>query len=74
MRDDFPYLREQVTLTKPTWEPIFEPDAAMLSGIGDGAIKINQAVPGYFGYDNLSELTGIARSEEPVVQDSGIRN
>lgn len=59
LRDDFPYRREQVYLTKPKWEPIFEPDAAMLSGIGDGAIKINQAIPGYFTKDNLKDMTGI---------------
>ena len=46
-------------MTRPAWEPVFEPDAAMLSGIGDGAIKINQAVPGYFGKENLRDLTGI---------------
>lgn len=59
VRDNFPYKRQQIYLTKPTWEPIFEPDAATLSGIGDGAIKINQAVPGYFGTENLRNLTGI---------------
>ena len=47
-------------LTKPIWEPVFEPDAAALSVIGDGAIKINQAVPGYFNTTNLRDLTGIA--------------
>ncbi len=59
VRDDFPYQRRQFYLTKAAWEPVFEPDAAMLSGIGDGAIKLNQAVPGYFGADNLRDLTGI---------------
>ncbi len=59
VRDNFIYKREQVYLTKPAWEPVFEPDAAMLSGIGDGAIKINQAIPGYFGSNNLRDLTGI---------------
>lgn len=59
VRDNFPYKREQVYLTVPVWEPVFEPDAAMLSSIGDGAIKINQAVPGYFNENNLSVLTGI---------------
>lgn len=67
IRDDYPYQRRQIYLTKPTWEPIFEPDAAMLSGIGDGAIKINQAVPGYFGSDNLRTLTGIDASRNPVI-------
>lgn len=62
LRDKYPYERKQIYLTKPTWEPIFEPDASMLSGIGDGAIKINQAVPGYFNKDNLKNLTGIKAS------------
>lgn len=59
LRDEFPYKRRQLYLTKPCWEPIFEPDTSMLSSIGDGAIKINQAVPGYFDEDNLRDLTGI---------------
>ena len=59
VRDDFSYNRNQVYLTKPKWEPIFEPDSAMLSLIGDGAIKINQAIPDYFDKDNLRDLTGI---------------
>lgn len=59
VRDNYAYRREQLYQTKPAWEPIFEPDAAMLSGIGDGAAKINQAVPGYFGKANMRDLTGI---------------
>ncbi len=59
VRDNYPYKRQQVYNTKVVWEPVFEPDAAMLSGIGDGAIKINQAVPGYFGKTNLRDMTGI---------------
>ena len=59
VRDDFAYRRSQLYLTKPVWEPVFEPDAAMLAAIGDGAGKINQAVPGYFGRENLRDLTGI---------------
>ena len=62
LRDNFPYQRRQLYLTKPTWEPIFEPDAAMLSSIGDGANKINQSIPGYFNKDNLRALTGIEPS------------
>lgn len=60
LRDSFAYQRKQLYLTKPIWEPVFEPDAATLSSIGDGAIKVNQAVPGYFGEQNLHDLTGIA--------------
>lgn len=59
MRDNFAYDRNVFYLTKPKWEPIFEPDAAMLSSIGDGAIKINQAIPGYISVDKMRDLTGI---------------
>ncbi|MCC8181536.1 MAG: phage portal protein [Clostridiales bacterium] len=60
VRDDFPYQRRQLYLTTAAWEPVFEPDAAMLSGIGDGVGKLNQAVPGYIGKNNLRDLTGMA--------------
>lgn len=66
LRDNYPYERKQLYFTKPTWEPIFEPDAAMLSSMGDGIIKINQAVPGYFNTDNLRILTGIEPSKLEV--------
>lgn len=59
VRDNYPYRREQIYLTSPVWEPIFEPDASMMSGIGDAVTKINQTVPGYFGKENLRDLTGI---------------
>jgi hypothetical protein len=59
LRDNYSYQREQVYLTRVVWEPVFEPDSAMLSGIGDGISKLNQAVPGYFGKNNLRDLTGI---------------
>ena len=59
LRDDYPYLRRQIYLTKPKWEPVFEADAAALSSYGDGAIKINQAIPGYFGKNSLRDITGI---------------
>ena len=59
VRDGYTYSRQQLYMTKPAWEPVFEPDAAMLSGIGDGIGKINQAVPGYFGKTNLRDMTGV---------------
>lgn len=59
LRDDFPYQRKQLYLTTPKWEPVFEPDASTLSLVGDGAIKINQAIPGFFNSDSLRDLTGI---------------
>ena len=64
LRDNYPYLRNAIYMTKPEWEPIFEPDMSMLSSIGDGAIKLNQAVEGYIGKDNLRILTGIEASDE----------
>lgn len=72
MRDGFPYEREQIYLTRATWEPIFEPDAAMLSGIGDGIIKINQAIPGYIGNDNIKEMTGIRKNKEAKSDSEGM--
>lgn len=76
IRDDYSYYRNQVYLTKPVWEPIFEPDAAMLSAIGDGIIKINQAIPGYFNKDNLRNMTGIDASNMvmPIVTGGGENN
>ena len=66
VRDDYPYQRRQLYLTKPAWEPIFEPDASMLNLMGDGIIKINQAVPGYFNQDNMRSITGIPASSMPA--------
>lgn len=59
VRDNYPYQRKQVYLTRPQWEPVFEPDAAMLAGIGDAVGKVNTALPGYFTAENLRSLTGI---------------
>ena len=59
LRDEYSYKRAVIYQTKPVWEPVFSPDASTLSIIGDGAIKINQAVPGYFSAMNLRDLTGI---------------
>ncbi len=59
LRDDYPYRRNEFYKVKAKWQPIFEPDASTLSSIGDGAIKINQAIPGYFDENKLSDLTGI---------------
>lgn len=65
LEDEYPYLRNQFYEIKPTWYPVFEPDVTTLSGIGDASIKINQAIPGFFGKDNLSDLTGFDASKEP---------
>jgi len=59
VRDKYSYTRKQVCDTVLKWEPIFEPDASTLSVIGDGAIKVNQAIPGYVSEDKLRDITGI---------------
>lgn len=59
IRDNYPYLRRQVAKTELKWKPIFEPDAASLSGIGDAVQKIQVAFPDYFDEIKLNELTGI---------------
>ncbi len=59
LRDNFPYKRNQLYQTKPRWQPVFKPDAAAIAVIGDGAIKLNQAVPGFLDVENLEDLTGI---------------
>lgn len=66
-RDGIAYARKVFYETVPLFEPVFEPDAAGLSGIGDAALKINQAIPGYFGRESLRTLTGIV----PEGEDSG---
>lgn len=59
LRDETPYSRSLVADTKAQWLPVFEPDAAAITSIADGALKLNQAVPNYFNRDNLRSLTGI---------------
>lgn len=64
LRDNYEYNRNNFYQSKAKWEPVFKPDASTISLIGDGAIKINQAVPGYFNDDNLRDLTGIEGAED----------
>lgn len=59
IRDDYPYMRKQVSKTRLMWAPIFEPDVTALSGIGDAVQKIQTSFPDYFKEDKLRELTGI---------------
>lgn len=58
LRDGYAYRREVAYLTKPVFDPIFEPDAAMLAGIGDAVLKINQAIPDYVDADKMNDMTG----------------
>jgi len=59
VRDNQSYRRNQIYNTVPKWEPIFEPDAAAMSGIGDAALKMQQSFPDYFTSDKLRDLMGI---------------
>ena len=63
LRDDYPYKRNQLYQTNAKWQPVFKPDASTISLIGDGTIKVNQAIPGYFGKENLHDITGIEGEE-----------
>ena len=59
IRDEFEYVREAVFETKVLWKPTFEPDAAMLSSIGDGVYKLNEAIPNFVDEARMRRLTGI---------------
>ena len=59
LRDGYAYSREQFSSTKPKWEPLFEADANTLTLIGDGAIKLNQAIPGFIDGETIRDLTGV---------------
>lgn len=59
VRDDYPYLRQQVYMTKPKFDPIFEPGISQIGTIGDAVYKIQQSFPDYFDEEKLRDLTGI---------------
>ena len=64
LESNMQFKRSEFANLKVRWKPVFEIDATMLSGIGDGAIKINQAVEGYFDKNTLEDLTGIESSKD----------
>lgn len=59
LRDGIAYDRRAFVDTKPTWLPIFEPDASTLGALGDAIYKIDQALPGFVGAETLRQLTGL---------------
>jgi len=59
VRDNQPYRRNQIYMTTAKWNPIFEPDASSMSGIGDAALKLQQAFPEYFDETKLKDLMGV---------------
>ena len=64
LRDEHMYTRNIACKAIATWEPIFEPDASMLSSIGDGVLKLNQAVENYVDEEMMGDLTGIRKIED----------
>ncbi|MBJ6748519.1 hypothetical protein JG675_09505, partial [Campylobacter coli] len=70
LRDGFHYLRKQFVNTTVKWEPLFEADANTLTLIGDGAIKLNQALPGYVTGETIRDLTGVAGNPSAVPAES----
>lgn len=64
VRDGYAYERKAFCNVTPLWLPIFEPDAAALSGVGDAILKINQAAPEYLGRKNIKALTGMDSDSE----------
>ena len=59
LRDDFRFMRKEFSKTVVKWEPLFEADASTLTMLGDGAIKLNQALPGYITAETIRDLTGM---------------
>lgn len=59
LRDSYAYDRSIIYQTKVMYEPLFEPDAGQLSGIGDAVNKIQQSFPDYFDEEKLHRMTGL---------------
>ena len=62
IRDNADYKREELFETRATWRPVFEPDAAALGLLGDGVLKLNQALENggaFIDAAKLRRLTGI---------------
>lgn len=68
LRDNLSYERKEFVKTVPKWEPLFEADANMLSLIGDGAIKLNQAIPGFMDKETIREITGVKGSDSAPIE------
>lgn len=64
VRDSYSYERYAFADVRPSWYPIFEPDAAALGVIGDAVLKINQASDGFMGARNIRALTGMRSDAE----------
>jgi hypothetical protein len=56
VRDNTAYNRSAFTDVNLNWLPVFRPN---LSALGDGILKLNQAIDGFINTHNLEILTGI---------------
>lgn len=74
LRDEIVYLRRHFVNTVVKWEPLFEADASTLTLIGDGAIKLNQAIPGFMDKETIRDLTGVKGADSPISGDVGVTN
>ncbi|MCC8136234.1 MAG: hypothetical protein LIO40_06155 [Ruminococcus sp.] len=63
LRDSYEYDRRAFANIKCLWQPIFEPDAASLGGLGDAILKINQACPDFLGKRSIRQLTGLSSDD-----------
>lgn len=59
LRDDKAYDRSLIARTSVRWYPVFEPSAATISQIGDGLIKLSQAMPEADLVPVAEDLTGL---------------
>lgn len=63
LRDQYSYNRRVLYQTVPVWKPAFVMDNSAIATLGDGIIKINQAVPEAIGKKTIERMTGIALEE-----------
>ena len=63
LRDQFSYNRSALYQTIPVWKPAFVMDNSAIATLGDGIIKINQAVPGAVGKKTIERMSGIVLEE-----------
>lgn len=59
LRDGIQYKPDVIADTRCLWLPLVEPDSSTMSLVGDAILKINQASPGFFNDERISQLLGI---------------
>ena len=59
LRDEQPYKRQDMYMTKIIWDPLFDVDGTSLGAIGDAIQKIEASFPGYINADRIFDIFGI---------------